>query len=48
LTKRWAEWALYEADLLDPITGGGFSVPESFDGPEVQPPGLQKSSALPG
>lgn len=28
--KRWAAWALREADQLDPATNGGFVLPESF------------------
>lgn len=37
-TERWASWALHEADLLDPVTNGGFAVPESFSPVSDQSP----------
>lgn len=36
--ERWAAWALHEADLLDPVTNGGFAVPESFSAVSDRPP----------
>lgn len=32
--NRWAAWALHEADALDPVTCGGFTIPSSFDAPD--------------